>query len=222
VGVLQAAIHAQHLEHTTTIVLTAKHGQSPDTPSALTRIPDGPIIDALNGAWQAAHPAATAPLVAFAIDDDAMLMWLSDRSPAATRFAKHFLLAHDGIGNDIAGNPKPYTRSGLQHVFAGRDAARYFGVAVGDERVPDLFGTTQYGVVYTGKQGKIAEHGGAAPQDRAVALVVSGGPVDGEGEIADEPVETTQVAPTILRLLGIRPDELQAVQIEHTRPLPLG
>jgi hypothetical protein len=39
---------------------------------------------------------------------------------------------------------------------------------------------------------------------------------------AREPVETTQVAPTILQLLGIRPDALQAVQIEHTRPLPLG
>jgi hypothetical protein len=42
----------------------------------------------------------------------------------------------------------------LQRVLAGRDAARYFGVAPGDERVPDLFGVTQYGVVYTGKQGK--------------------------------------------------------------------
>jgi hypothetical protein len=222
VGVLQAAIRAQHLEDTTTIILTAKHGQSPDTPSALTRIPDGPIVDALDAAWSAAHPAATTPLVAFSIDDDAMLMWLSDRSPAATRFAKHFLLAHAGTGNDIAGNPRPYTHSGLQRIFAGRDAASYFGVTAGDERVPDLFGTTQYGVVYTGKQAKIAEHGGAAPEDRAVPLVVAGGPVDGEGEIADEPVETTQVAPTILRLLGIGPDELQAVQIEHTRPLPLG
>jgi arylsulfatase A-like enzyme len=76
--------------------------------------------------------------------------------------------------------------------------------------------------VYTGKQGKIAEHGGAAPQDRAVPLVVSGEAVGGDGEIAREPVETTQVAPTILQLLGIRPDALQAVQIEHTRPLPLG
>ncbi|HEY0343418.1 MAG TPA: alkaline phosphatase family protein [Solirubrobacteraceae bacterium] len=221
-GALQASIRAQHLENTTTIILTAKHGQSPDTPSALTRIPDGPIIDAVNGAWRAAHRAATSPLVAFSIDDDAMLMWLSDRSPAATRFAKDFLLARAGVGNDIAGNPKPYTSSGLQHVLAGRDAARYFGVSPRDARVPDLFGITQYGVVYTGKQGKIAEHGGAAPQDRRVPLVVSGGPIGGDGEIADEPVETTQVAPTILRLLGIRPDELQAVQIEHTRALPLG
>jgi arylsulfatase A-like enzyme len=33
------------------------------------------------------------------------------------------------------------------------------------------------------------------------------------------PVETTQIAPTILELLGLRPEELQAVQIEGTQPV---
>lgn len=221
VGAMRAAIHAAGLDASTAIILTAKHGQSPNTPSALTRIPDGPIIDALNAAWQAEHPSAPAPLVAFAIDDDAVVMWLSDRSRAAARFAKRFLLGHSGVGNDIAGNPKPYTRSGLARVFAGRDAARFFGAAPGDERVPDLYGITQVGVVYTGKQGKIAEHGGANPQDLEVPLVVAGDPVGGHGAV-DEPVETTQVAPTVLQLLGIDPGALQAVQIEHTPVLPVG
>jgi hypothetical protein len=36
----------------------------------------------------------------------------------------------------------------------------------------------------------------------------------------DESVETTQIAPTIAALLGLDPNELQAVQIEHTRALP--
>ncbi|HEV1992047.1 MAG TPA: hypothetical protein VGR34_04190 [Candidatus Dormibacteraeota bacterium] len=36
------------------------------------------------------------------------------------------------------------------------------------------------------------------------------------------PVETTQIAPTILKLFGPYPNSLQAVQIEHTRALPLG
>jgi hypothetical protein len=35
-------------------------------------------------------------------------------------------------------------------------------------------------------------------------------------------VETTQIAPTILKLLGLNPNSLQAVQIEHTRALPVG
>jgi hypothetical protein len=36
----------------------------------------------------------------------------------------------------------------------------------------------------------------------------------------DGPVETTQIAPTVLRLLGLDPDALQAVQAEGTRVLP--
>ncbi len=220
IGTMLAAIASQHLTDSTVVILSAKHGQSPDTPSALTRVPDGPILDALNAAWAAAHPSASSPLVAFSVDDDGMLIWLSDRSRAATRFAKAFLLGHDGVGNDIAGNPKPYTASGLREVFAGRAAARYFRVPKGDPRVPDVFGVAQYGVVYTGKQGKIAEHGGANPQDRDVPLLVSGAPV-GHHELDGRWVETTQIAPTILRLLGLDPGALQAVRIEHTALLPL-
>jgi len=218
VGAMMEAIDARGLQESTTIILSAKHGQSPDTPSALTRIPDGPIIEALDEAWASAHPSATAPLVAFSVDDDGMLIWLNDRSLEATQFAKEFLLNHSGTGNDINGQPRPYSASGLSKVYAGRKAARYFGVESGDPRVPDVFGISQYGVVYTGKQGKIAEHGGANPQDRDVPLVVSGGVVDRHGAVAAR-VETTQIAPTILSLLGLDPRSLQAVQLEHTRAL---
>lgn len=51
-------------------------------------------------------------------------------------------------------------------------------------------------------------------------LVVSGGRVDG-GSVNSSLVETTQIAPTILELLGLNPQALQSVQIEHTRVLPL-
>jgi arylsulfatase A-like enzyme len=222
VGAMVEAIRDRHLEESTAIILSAKHGQSPQTPSALTRIPDGPIVTALDAAWQAANPAATVPLVAFTVDDDGVLMWLNDHSPAANEFAKQFLLSHSGTGNDINGNPKPYTQSGLAQVFAGEAADNYFKVPSGDPRAPDVFGISQYGVVFTGGQGKIAEHGGANPQDRAVPLVVSGDPVGRHHEVDNSPVETTQIAPTILRLLGLDPDALQAVQIEHTRALSLG
>ena len=150
-----------------------------------------------------------------------MLIWLNDRSDAATGFAKDFLLHHSGTGNDINGNPKPYTSSGLSQVFAGADAAGYFHVPIGDPRVPDVFGISQYGVVYTGKMKKIAEHGGANPQDRDVPLIVSGKPVKDHGLVSG-PVETTQIAPTILQLLGLDPNALQAVQEEHTQVLPTG
>jgi hypothetical protein len=220
VGDMGEALKDRHLDRNTVIILSAKHGQSPQTPSALTRIPDGPIMDALNAAWAAAHPAAASPLVAFSIDDDGMMIWLNDRSAAATSFAKNFLLNHSGVGNDISGKPKAYTASGLKTVFAGAAAAAYFHTAVGDSRVPDVFGISQYGSVYTGGKGKIAEHGGANPQDRNVPLVVSG--AGAEHSVNSRLVETTQIAPTILRLLGLNPNALKAVQIEHTRALALG
>jgi hypothetical protein len=220
VGAMLDTIRAQHLQNETAIILSAKHGQSPQTPSALTRIPDGPIIDALNAAWTAANPGA-GDLVAFSINDDGMLIWLNDRSQRAESFAKAFLLGHSGIGNDINGNPKPYTASGLAQVYAGSDAAAFIGVPFADARVPDIIGVSQYGSVYTGKKGKIAEHGGDNPQDRDVPLLVYGGGLKHAGSLVGNPVETTQIAPTILALLGLNPGSLQAVQQEGTAVLPV-
>ena len=203
----------------TTIILSAKHGQSPTQPAALTRISDGPIIDGLDAAWAVGHPGV-APLVAQATDDDAMIMWFSDRSPAAATFAKNYLLQHNGTGNDITGAPKAYTGSGLATVHAGAEAARYFGTSTTDDRVPDLYAVAQHGTVFTGGKGKIAEHGGADPQDRNVPIVVSGAGAP-RGEKVGATVETTAIAPTILALLGLDPAALQAVRIQHTTSLVL-
>jgi arylsulfatase A-like enzyme len=84
--------------------------------------------------------------------------------------------------------------------------------------VPDIIGIAQYGVVYTGHKSKIAEHGGNHTEDRNVPILLSwpGAPT---GTTVSSPVETTQIAPTILKLLGLDPHELQAVQIEGTPAL---
>jgi hypothetical protein len=221
VGAMTAALRQRHLQNDTVIILSAKHGQSPQNPAALTRINDGTIIDALNAAWAASHFGAP-PLVSFSINDDGMLIWLSNRSSAATSFAKSFLLGYSGTGNDINGAPKPYTSSGLASVYAGADAAAFMHVPQSDARVPDLIGIAQVGSVYTGKKGKIAEHGGDNPQDRDVPIVVSGNPIQDAGTVVESSVETTQIAPTILGLLGLDPSALKSVQIEHTTALPLG
>jgi len=219
VAAFQSAIKGRGLQNKTTIILSAKHGQSPNTPSALTRIDDGKIIDAMNLAWrQAGH---NFDLVAFAVNDDGWLMWTADGTQAEANFAVNFLQNHSGTGNDISGAPKAFTSSGLQPnmIFGGADAAKFIGVAFGDPRVPDVIGIAQYGTVYTGGHGKIAEHGGDNPQDRDVALVVSGGKVNG-GQTVTSSVETTQIAPTILELLGLNPQSLLAVQAEGTKVLP--
>jgi hypothetical protein len=218
VGAMASEIQHQGLADSTTIILSAKHGQSPTDPATLTRVPDAPIIAGLNAAWAATHPGAS-PLVAFNTDDDAMLLWLSDRSQAAADFAKAYLLSNSATGNDVNGATKTVPASGLTTVYAGADSANFFGVPASDPRHPDIFGVAQHGVVYTGGQGKIAEHGGADPQDRNVPILVSGANV-GRHQVVTGPVETTQIAPTILELLGLNPNQLQAVQIEHTSVLP--
>lgn len=43
----------------------------------------------------------------------------------------------------------------------------------------------------------------------------------GAGSRSEATVETTQIAPTILRLLSLSPGELGAVRIEGTKSLPL-
>lgn len=222
------ALKARGLDQSTVVILTAKHGQSPQQGAALTRIKDGTIIDQLNAAWAAKHPD-NKNLAVFSINDDGMLIWLSDRSDAAESFAKQFLMNYHGDGTgtdgqakatDIQGKPKAYTQAGNVTIYAGRDAAAFFGAPFDDPRVPDLIGVAQVGTVYTGGTGKIAEHGGASPQDQNVPILVSGGPVQPGGLNANA-VETTQIAPTILQLLGLDPNALQAVQIEHTQPLAL-
>ncbi len=173
-------------------MVSAKHGQSPQNPAALTRIPDTSIITAINAAWAATHPN-TPNLVVFSVDDDGMLLWTSDRSAAATGFVKTYLLTHTATGNDINGNPVTMIpASGLTQVYAGEGVADLIGVSAMDPRLPDVIGIARYGTVYTGGQGKIAEHGGDNPQDRNVPILVSG-PSTPRGRMSTSPVETTQV-----------------------------
>ncbi len=217
-GTMAAALAKQNLTNSTAIILSAKHGQSPQNPNDLTRIPDAPIVAGLDAAWTAAHPGA-GPLVAANTDDDAIMMWLSDRSAAAARFARDYLLTHSATGNTVDGNSRTLSSSGLRRVYAGAAAAHYFRVLPTDPRHPDVYGIVQHGVVYTGGTAKIAEHGGADYEDRAVPLVVDAPGAVTPGAFSTQ-LETTSIAPTILKLLGFSPSALQAVRIEGTPVLP--
>ena len=183
--------------------------------AALNRISDSQIISAMNAAWAKSHGSAK-PLVALGTDDDGMLLWLNDRSAAATDFAKKFLTKYNDSSASVDG--KPVKSAGLTQIYTGQAAAELIGVDQMDPRVPDVIGLAQYGVVFTGGKGKIAEHGGDHLEDRNVPILVAW-PGAIAGSNVTTPVETTQIAPTILELLGLNPSELQAVQIEGTQPL---
>jgi hypothetical protein len=218
-GSMVSALDNRGLLKQTAIIVSAKHGQSPMNLAALNRIKDGTIIDALNAAWNKDHqggdPNAT-PLVAFGVDDDGMLLWLNDRSSTATDYARQFLMNYADSTASV--DNKPVTSAGLTQIYTRAAAARLIGVPQSDPRVPDVIGIAQYGVVYTGHKAKIAEHGGDHLEDRNVPILIAWPGAFG-GTAVTRPVETTQVAPTILKLLGLNPRELQAVGIEGTQPL---
>jgi hypothetical protein len=218
-GSMVSALSARGLLDRTAIIVSAKHGQSPMNVAALNRIKDSKIIAALNAAWNTDHQGGNSiatPLVAQGTDDDGMLLWLNDRSQTATDYARKFLLNYNDSSASIDG--KPVISAGLSQVYTGAAAAQLMGVDVSDPRVPDVIGIAQYGVVYTGHQSKIAEHGGDHLEDRNVPILLSWTGTTG-GTAVTMPVETTQIAPTILKLLGLNPHELQAVGIEGTQPL---
>lgn len=218
-GKMVGALAGQGLLSRTAVIISAKHGQSPMNSAALNRIKDGKIIDALNAAWshdfQGGDSTAT-PLVALGTDDDGMLLWLNDRSTNATQYARNFLMNYNDASASVDG--KPVTSAGLSQIYTGAAAAALMGVDPADARVPDVVGIAQYGVVYTGHKGKIAEHGGDHFEDRNVPILLSFPGAPG-GTAVTMPVETTQIAPTILKLLGLDPHELQAVRLEGTPTL---
>ena len=89
----------------------------------------------------------------------------------------------------------------------------------GDPRTPDIIVAPNVGVVYTGSAKKQSEHGGFAHDDTNVMLLVSNPDFRGARTVTSF-VETSQVAPTILQLLGLDPAALDAVRAEGTPVLP--
>jgi hypothetical protein len=221
-GRMVDAIRRDGLEPSTAVVITAKHGQSPQDPLLLKRIKDGPIIDAINAAWttQTGDPNN---LIVAGTDDDLWQSYLSAKTQAAADFVKNYLWNHDATAvlynNDgVNRGTEQVPHSGLAQIYAGHEAADFFGVPYADPRYPDVFGRVQIGVVYTGGS-KIAEHGGDNPGDRDVPILVYA-PGTVHHESSNAWTETTQVAPTVLQLLGLDPNSLQAVQQEGTQVLP--
>ncbi len=88
----------------------------------------------------------------------------------------------------------------------------------GDPRTPDIIVTPNIGVTYSGSTKKLAEHGGFSHDDTNVIMVLSNPGLD--AKTVTSPVETMQVAPTILKALGLDPNALQSVVLEGTEVLP--
>jgi arylsulfatase A-like enzyme len=88
----------------------------------------------------------------------------------------------------------------------------------GDPRTPDIIVTPNVGVTYSGSTSKLAEHGGFSHDNTNVMMLLSN-PGFSPATVTG-PVETAQIAPTILTALGLDPQALSAVRAEGTQVLP--
>jgi arylsulfatase A-like enzyme len=87
-----------------------------------------------------------------------------------------------------------------------------------DPRTPDIIVQPNAGVIYTTSKRKQEEHGGFAHDDTNVVMLLSNPKFT--AKTVTGPVETMQVAPTVLKALGLDPNALQAVKIDGTQVLP--
>lgn len=190
-GAFIDALESEKIYKDTLIIVSAKHGQSPINLALRQAVDDTPY--------------ASMPGFGAVTDDDVALVWLKpDRQWADYVAAKAYLKSQKSV-------------LGIVQILDKDELTRLYQDPFTDNRTPDFIAITTPGLIYTSGT-KLAEHGGFAHDDRNVALLVSN-PAFTATSI-DAEVETRQIAPTILRGLGLDPDELKAVRIEETRELP--
>lgn len=217
IGKMVDALKSRGLYDSTLIVITAKHGQSPIDSARYLGIAttnNDPVTTSPATILQSLLPASESPANATGIgptEDDVSLLWLSNSSQTANAVAT--------LENQ---SPATSNIAGIGEIFSGPAVGQLFNVPglppEGDPRTPDIIVTPDIGVTYSGSGKKLAEHGGFSHDDVNVMMLLSNPSFS--AKTVTSPVETMQIAPTILAALGLDPDQLQAVQIEHTQVLP--
>jgi hypothetical protein len=230
IGQMVKALHDQGLLDSTAIIITAKHGQSPIDTNRFFPIPGS---SKTNGRLPSDVVSAFLPAVYSnpsnglgLAEDDISQIWLAN---SADTVAAVNLLETTKNVNDADDNAV-----GLGQIYFGGSLETMFnkpGVPTDldpcchvpepgqlDPRTPDIVVIPNVGVVYTGSTKKQSEHGGYAWDDTNVMLLVSNPSIKPRTDTSF--VETDQVAPTILKLLGLNPAALDAVRIEGTPVLP--
>jgi hypothetical protein len=199
------------LYESTLIIITAKHGQSPIDPNRYFPIPghsgnngESPanlIANLLPYSESPANPTGIGPT-----EDDVSLLWLANSA--------NTLSAVSTLEENAA-------KVGIGQIYYGRTLSLNYnkpGLPGNDPRTPDIIVTPNVGVTYTGSKSKLAEHGGFAHDDTNVILLLSN-PGFAPRTVFSE-VGTLQVAPTILKALGLDPNSLDGVRLEGTPILP--
>lgn len=198
IGSMLQRLDADGLSQNTMVIVTAKHGNSPVDSGSLHWVDPTRINKLINDNY----PGVLAQVTA----DTMPLIWLKDPSKAADVAA---LLQANAA----------YIGAGT--ISSGADVGTLFGGQLGGNpsRIPDIVIHGAPGVLYdTGT--KLVDHGSGSAEDTHVPLVVVD-PNHQGGVTIDCPVSLRQIAPTILKSLGLNPRSLDAVRLEGTKKLPV-
>ena len=221
IGQMVGALGHEGLLDSTTIIITAKHGQSPIDPNRFFPIPGN---SGNNGTPPSGFIGSLLPAVYSdpnnglgLAEDDISQIWLADSSRTGDAVT---ILEN---ASTAIGLGQIYYGASLNTIFSPAGVPEHPGPCCklregGDPRTPDIVVIPNVGVVYTGNLKKQSEHGGFAWDDTNVMLLVSNPRM--EARTVNSFVETAQVAPTILKILGLDPDALDAARLEGTPVLP--
>ena len=211
IGEMISHLSRNGLRESTLVVITAKHGQSPIDPNRFYPIPG-------HSGKNGRSPSDI--LSAFLFDsevkqigpteDDISILWLKNSSQTAA--AVSLLETTSPV------LPPDKNIAGIGEIFSGPMLNQMFNPPSQDPRSPDIIVSPYFGVIYTGSKRKQEEHGGFSHDDTNVIMLLSNPKFS--STTVTSPVETTQVAPTILKALGLNPKELGAVKTEGTQVLP--
>jgi hypothetical protein len=219
IGRMMGALKSKGLYDSTLIVITAKHGQSPIDSSrylgiataANDPITTSPATIAANAGCLPYSESPLNPTGLGPTEDDVSLLWLD--SKCSGEEVVNMLEMQSPSTNNIAG---------IGEIFWGRGITQLFSAPGlppdGDPRTPDILVTPHIGVTYSGSTKKLAEHGGFAHDDTNVMMLLSNPSL--RGQTVTIPVTTMEVAPTILKALGLDPRALESVREEGTEVLP--
>jgi hypothetical protein len=210
IGAFVKELKAKGLYDSTLIVVTAKHGQSPIDPKryvAQLKTGTSPATLLSDAGYLPYSESTDNPTGIGPTEDDISQIWLAQTSDTASALA---LLEQN------------LNAAGISEIFYGNALSMNYnkpGLGAGlDPRTPDFIIQPNVGVTYSGSSKKQAEHGGFAHDDTNVILLVSNPGIAPKTVYKD--VQTMQVAPTILKSLGLDPRALDGVRLEGTNALP--
>jgi len=186
-------LKAARLFDSTWICVVSAYGQAPMDHRELKVIP----LNKLDAVATAIEPGIDAHLSG----GDVGMMWLNDQSKTSS-VAKAFSDHAQSLGID--------------KVITGPALALTLNTPQKDSRMPDIILMPHPGVLWANDT--LAAFGGTRDEDTHVALLISGAQLPGRFDPTLVP--TTQLAPLLLRALGMEKFDLQALHLEHSPALP--